>query len=834
MGHWIVHTYQTRIVDTGRQPLFLALAGLIGAFLFIRFSVRMIRRQVKWWPGNVQPGGTHIHHVVFGQVLMLAGGIGAFADRGGPVTYNVLAVVFGIGCGLTLDEFALVLHLEDVYWSEQGRRSVDAVILAASVIGLLLIGAAPLGVGGRSYGSYVLAALVLGFVVLCLFKGKVWTGLLGVMVPLLAVVGAMRLARPASPWARWRYAARPRRMARAERRETHLHRRMVVAKTAVMDAVAGAPTPVSLDKKPDKKPAPGPTVVDLPPSRLEVLLARVLPPLRDPGAAAAVWYLRIVTAADLVTGVVAPFRSRVRAAADGEYVTAFLFSPGFTGAALAFVLSVSLRRRKRAAWITTTVLTAAYVVTILIAVAAVSQARTHPVNWVSLAVTVLLLIALLVSRPLFNVRGERGNVALGLTSLVIGAAVAVGVGTWLVYATDRDPPAQWGSSAQYAVVRVLTVTGLFHLPGISVPGWTDLTINIISVALMLVVLLSFFRAPRGRDRLLPSDERRLRALLRAPGRADSPDSPDSPDPLDSLGYFALRRDKAVCWAPEREAAIVYRVVNGVALASGDPLGPAAAWPRVIAHWLAEAHRHAWVPAVAHAGARAADAYEAAGLHGAASASFSAEEPVIEVGPLPDGPARTRRVMTDAGYGVVARRQRDVPEADWARLRQLADAWKRSRRLGGDGVALGRLGDPADPDCVIAECLDGNGRTCALLTFVPWGEHGITLALLRHDRESGPGPVHLVLAELVLRAYAGAEPVAGISRVSLNLPTRAGRGTYDDTCAAYRPRWAVRRLLYERRAELPRVMAAAAVTEGFLPRRSRGAGAGARGGEVAAR
>ena len=92
----------------------------------------MIRRGVSWWPGNVQPGGLHIHHVVFGQVMMLVGGIGAFAVRGGPVTYDVLAVVFGVGCGLVLDEFALVLHLEDVYWKEEGRQSVDAVILAVA------------------------------------------------------------------------------------------------------------------------------------------------------------------------------------------------------------------------------------------------------------------------------------------------------------------------------------------------------------------------------------------------------------------------------------------------------------------------------------------------------------------------------------------------------------------------------------------------------------------------------------------------------------------------------------------------------------------------------
>jgi lysyl-tRNA synthetase, class II len=347
-------------------------------------------------------------------------------------------------------------------------------------------------------------------------------------------------------------------------------------------------------------------------------------------------------------------------------------------------------------------------------------------------------------------------------------------------------------------VRTLTVSGLFGHPGIRVPQWADLVINLISVALLLVVLLIFLRAPRGRARMLPADERRLRALLRTYGRGDS------------LGYFSLRRDKEVCWAPGQDAAVVHRVVNGVALASGDPVGPPSAWPAAVAHWLADTRRHAWVPAVGHASDAAADVYEAAGLRGLASG----EEPVIAVGPLREGPARVRRVMTAAGYGVTVRRQAEVTPQEWLRLGQLADAWGRRGR---GGVRLGRLGDPADPDVVVALCQDARERTCALLTFVPWGEDGLTLATLRHDRESGHGPVDLVLTELLLRAHAGAPPLTGITRISLNLPP--DRQAYD----GYAPRWFPRHLLYERRAELPRVLAAAAVTEGSLPHRPRASG-----------
>ncbi|MEV6012506.1 phosphatidylglycerol lysyltransferase domain-containing protein [Streptomyces sp. NPDC051976] len=825
MVQWLSDAYRTRIVDTGREPLFLLLLGLIGSFLFIRFSVRMIRRGVKWWPGNVKPGGLHIHHVVFGQAMMLIGGIGSFAVRGGPVAHDVLAVVFGVGCGLVLDEFALVLHLKDVYWSEQGRQSVDAVILAVAVIGLLLIGQAPLGgfVGG-GWGQYATGAVLLLFVVVCLSKGKVWTGLLGVMLPLLAVVGALRLARPASPWARWRYTSRPRRMARAERREDRIHRRMVAAKTAVMDAVAGAPLP----SPGPSKPRPRTTIVDLPPSRLERLLADVLPPLRRPGAAFAVWYLRVAAAVNVVTGAIAPFRDRVRAATDGEYFTAFLVSPGFTGAVLALVLSVSLRRHKRAAWIVTTVLAAGYGALCCAGVVAVPESRGHPFNWVSLALTGLVLVALLVSRPVFNVRGERGNIWLGLLSFVVGSVIAVGLGTLLVHATDKPPPPDWGASLRYTLLRVLTVSGLFELPEISVPAWTDLAINILSVALMLVVLLAFFRSPRGRARLRPADERRLRALLRVHGRRDS------------LGYFALRRDKSVCWTTGRDAAVLYRVVNGVALASGDPVGARDAWPGAVAHWLDTAGRHAWVPAVSNAGPAAAVVYEAAGFR----SLLAGDEAVVQVGPFAAAFAggdvrlaalrQAHALVAAGGYTVRLRRHREIDAAELRRLGHLADAWRRHSAERGFSVALGRLGDPADGDCLLAECLDAHGRTCALLGFVPWGPDGLTLDLLRRDRESGRAPVDFLITEVLLGAHAGTGPLAGIGRVSLNftafrsaltsrvrraplrLLARLGHLTERERAyAAFAPRWQSRYVLYERPTDLPRVAAASAIAEGFL-------------------
>ncbi len=239
--------YQRHIVDAHKQPLFLLLVGFILSFVGIRFSVRMIRAEVRWWPGNITPGGLHIHHMVFGLGFLLVGGIGVFATNGGHPWIDWFGLAFGIGCGLVLDEFALILHLDDVYWSAQGRKSVDAVIFGILFTALLLTGYVPLGVVPSQGTRWGLVAVILVNTlvsVVALLKGKVWTGLLGIMVPGLSWIGAVRLARPSSPWARWRYTTRPRRRARALRRERLLHRRADRARTWLFDLIAGAPDKV--------------------------------------------------------------------------------------------------------------------------------------------------------------------------------------------------------------------------------------------------------------------------------------------------------------------------------------------------------------------------------------------------------------------------------------------------------------------------------------------------------------------------------------------------------------------------------------------------------------
>jgi len=245
------------VIAHGRLPLLCFLLGFIVGFLLIRLSVRLIRKQVRWWPGNVRAGNVHIHHMVFGVVLVLLSGIGLVTTYGSGVgTVSALSAVFGLGASLVLDEFALIYYLRDVYWEEQGRTSVDAVFVALAVTGLLLLGFHPLwllDVGGIRHDRSVLgrtfislfAFVNLALAAIVIAKGKIWTGLFGMFFLPLLVVGALRLSRPGAPWARWRYAGRSRLMQRSIRRERRYRRPVIRAKIFVQDLIAGKPNVVA-------------------------------------------------------------------------------------------------------------------------------------------------------------------------------------------------------------------------------------------------------------------------------------------------------------------------------------------------------------------------------------------------------------------------------------------------------------------------------------------------------------------------------------------------------------------------------------------------------------
>jgi hypothetical protein len=164
----------------------------------------------------VKTGGVHIHHLVFGIVLLMLAGFLAFAFQPDSPGLEILAVAFGVGAGLTLDEFALWLHLEDVYWAEEGRRSVDAVIVATIVAGAIVLGLAPVGEGDTGSVAGMLEVLLVAAITA--LKGKYWAALLAMFIPFVGWVAAIRLAKPGSPWAKRRYPEGSEKLAKATAR----------------------------------------------------------------------------------------------------------------------------------------------------------------------------------------------------------------------------------------------------------------------------------------------------------------------------------------------------------------------------------------------------------------------------------------------------------------------------------------------------------------------------------------------------------------------------------------------------------------------------------------
>lgn len=243
MGQWL----HRNIVEPGKLPLLLALAAFVLTFLVTRVITRLIRAG-KGPFRNISPGGLHVHHVVPGIVLMVIGGFAAVASGRHGFGAALAAVVFGTGAGLVLDEFALVLHLDDVYWTEQGRKSVEIVVLTAALVALILAGFLPFGVNELTPEELhdrgvVVVNVVINFLIalFALAKGKPRLAVIGCVVPFVAIIGAVRLARPGSPWARRFYRHRPGARRRARVRAYRHDARWDALRNRVHDLLAGAP-----------------------------------------------------------------------------------------------------------------------------------------------------------------------------------------------------------------------------------------------------------------------------------------------------------------------------------------------------------------------------------------------------------------------------------------------------------------------------------------------------------------------------------------------------------------------------------------------------------------
>jgi hypothetical protein len=240
--------WHQNVVEPGKLPLLACTAAFLVTFAVTRAIVRLVRAGRGPFH-DVTVGSVHVHHAVPGIVLMTLGGVGGLATASDGWPPVVAGMLFGIGLALVLDEFALVLHLQDVYWSAEGRTSVDAVLVVTALLVLLLLGFTPLGVDDLEVDEtnlrwLVTAWLVLNasLVVVTLLKGKLRTGLFGLLVPPVAAVGAVRLARPNSPWSRWFYADDPAKQQQSAERAAAVDRRWGARLRRLQDLVAGAPT----------------------------------------------------------------------------------------------------------------------------------------------------------------------------------------------------------------------------------------------------------------------------------------------------------------------------------------------------------------------------------------------------------------------------------------------------------------------------------------------------------------------------------------------------------------------------------------------------------------
>ncbi|MCY0950950.1 phosphatidylglycerol lysyltransferase domain-containing protein [Streptomyces sp. H27-S2] len=561
------------------------------------------------------------------------------------------------------------------------------------------------------------------------------------------------------------------------------------------------------------------------------------------GAAFAVWYLRVVTFVNFLSAVWLSLGQDLRRHNTEDFYTPYLLTAGFASGLFSLLLAVTMGRRKRAAWILNLVLGGALLLAFATAAFApctqgelslcYPEFRDHAQNWVSLGLTAAFVGSLWLGRREFYARGDRSNPALATLVAAVGLLVTSLVAALLVGVTNTDPDsseatflARW----RYGVMRLITLAPDAQASrAITTPGWVDVVVNVMSMLLLLAVLFAAFRSRRVVDPLSEEDEERLRALLARQGDRDS------------LGYFALRREKSVIWSPTGKAAVTYRVVGGVSLASGDPIGDPEAWPGAIEPWLAEAREHGWVPAVMGASEEAGQIYARHGL----DALELGDEAIVETAEFTlDGRAmRTVRQAYNrvkrAGYTVRIRRHADIPAEEMDVLLLRADDWRDGATERGFSMALGRLGDPGDGQCVMLECTDGNGDLRAVLSFVPWGPKGLSLDLMRRDRDSENGLMEFMVIELLERSKE-----IGVTQVSLNFAmfrsvfergSRLGAGpvlrmwrsllsffsrwwqieSLYRANAKYRPIWEPRFMLFEKSSDLLRIGIAAGRAEGFL-------------------
>ena len=549
--------------------------------------------------------------------------------------------------------------------------------------------------------------------------------------------------------------------------------------------------------------------------------------------AAAGWTVGVIATLSLIASVSPGIRWLIKE--PREFVNDYIFNFPDTSFAWAFVLALlaaALAARKRIAWWILVLYMVAAVGWNIVDIAARGETWMRETGeMIGLGFHVAAIVFLLLARKQFWAKVRRGALLKAAATLVI----SMSVGTLIGWALLEFFP---GSLARedrllYAMNRVSAFAGASSDSFSGHPHvFVNALLGLFGALALMVAAIVLFRSQRAENALTGEDESAIRGLLELWGKNDS------------LGYFATRRDKAVVFAPNGRAAITYRVEVGVCLASGDPVGDPKAWPQAIEEWLALCQTYGWAPGVMGASSTAAQAFRESGLN----ALQLGDEAIL----YPDafrlsGPdmRAVRQAVTRArraGATVRIRRHRDIDSEEMARVIARAEAWRDTQSERGFSMALGRLGDPADGDCLLVEAVQnaaGKDEVVAMLSLVPWGNNGASLDLMRRSPRSPNGTIELMVSELCMQS----EDI-GVTRISLNFAmfrsafeqgaqlgagpvARLWRGllvffsrwwqleTLYRSNMKYQPEWVPRYACYEDARLVPRVGIASVIAEGFL-------------------
>ncbi|CAN5674885.1 bifunctional lysylphosphatidylglycerol synthetase/lysine--tRNA ligase LysX [soil metagenome] len=551
--------------------------------------------------------------------------------------------------------------------------------------------------------------------------------------------------------------------------------------------------------------------------------------------AAAGWTIGVIATLSLLASVSQTVRWIIRI--PREFVNDYLFNFPDTSFAWAFVLALlaaALAARKSVAWwLLVLYMVAAVVLNIADVITAEESVMEDFGEIIGLVFHLLAIAFLVLARKEFWARVRRGALFKAAGALATGMAIGILIGWGLLEmfpgTLDRE------ERLPYAANRVIAFAGVDadafdgHHPHVFV----NALLGLFGAVALMVAAVVLFQSQRAENALTGEDESAIRGLLEAYGKNDS------------LGYFATRRDKSVVFAPNGRAAITYRVEAGVCLASGDPVGDPRAWPQAMAAWLSLCQEYGWAPGVMGASSTAAQAFRDAGLN----AIELGDEAILypdryrlsgpDMKPVRQAVTRARR----AGLTVHIRRHRELTTAEMAEVIKRADQWRDTETERGFSMALGRLGDPADADCLLVEAVrDGESdapEVVAMLSLVPWGNNGASLDLMRRSPQSPNGTIELMVSELALQSEG-----IGVTRISLNFAmfrsafeegaqlgagpvARLWRGlliffsrwwqleTLYRSNMKYQPEWVPRFACYEDARLIPRVGVASVIAEGFL-------------------